>query len=165
MAYFKYFEGIPEIVYDKLREEVKRRAMRKLPEEEIVIRSLIPQDLGLATPEWTFNIVTGIWNTLINTTIADETYIGIYGILYSMSDTQAVAQLKIECMESDERYWEVQGCNFSENASFFFDDPVIADQNTNITITGYGVDDVVAEKICFFGVVAEKKGLLVQGNS
>jgi len=152
------------IIYSKLVQELKRRARRELTEEEIVIRPLRPEDLGLATPEWTFNIVTTTWNVMINITIADLTWIGIYGVLYAMSDTQAVSQLEMKSMGNTERYWQIQGCNFTENSSFFFDDPVLIDQNTNLTINGYGVANEANEKICFLGVVVEKEGILIQGN-
>jgi len=164
MTYYYYFKGIPLAVYSKLVEELKRRAMRELPKEDIIIRPLRPEDLGLATPEWTFNIVTTTWNIMINTTIADVTWIGIYGVLYAMSDTQAVSQVRIRSMQDWERYWQIQGCNYTESSSFFFDDPLIIDQNTNILIEGYGVANGVAEKICFLGVIAEKKGLLIKGG-
>ena len=164
MTYFYYFRGVPLYVYSKLVTELKKRAIRELTEEELTIRPLRPEDLGLATPEWTFNIVTATWNVLIKTTIADLTWIGIYGLIYANSDTQSVTQLKVTSMNNIERYWQVQACNFTENSSFFFDDPVIIDQNTSILIEGYGVADGTAEKICFLGVVVEKKGLLIKGG-
>lgn len=162
MTYYYYFKGVPLVTYNQLVQELKRRAIRELPEEDIIIRPLRPEDLGLATPEWTFNIATTTWNVMINTTIADLTWIGIYGIIYANSDTQSVTQLKITSMNNIERYWQIQACNFTESASFFFDDPVMIDQNTNITINGYGVANEVAEKICFLGVVVEKEGILIQ---
>jgi len=164
MTYYYYFRGVPLYVYSKLVTELKRRAMRELTEEDIIIRPLRPEDLGLATPEWTFNIVITTWNVMINTTIADLTWIGIYGVLYAMPDNQAVSQLEIVSMGNNERFWQIQGCNFTENSSFFFDDPVMIDQNTNLRIRGYGVANEVAEKICFLGVVVEKGGILIQGN-
>jgi len=164
MTYFYYFRGVPLEIYGKLVMELKRRSLRELREEEIIVRPLRPEDLGLGTPEWTFNIITTTWNVMINTTIADLTWIGIYGILYAISNTQAVSQLEIVSMGNNERYWQIQGCNFTENSSFFFDDPVIIDQNTNITINGYGVANGATEKICFLGVVVEKKGILIQGT-
>jgi len=164
MTYFYYFRGVPLSVYNSLVTELKRRAMWELAEKDIVIRPLRPEDLGLATPEWTFNIVTTTWNVMINTTIADLTWVGIYGVLYAVLDTQAVSQLEVISMGNNERYWQIQGCGFTENSSFFFDDPVMIDQNTNITINGYGVVNGAAEKICFLGVVVEKGGILIQRN-
>lgn len=164
MTYYYYFKGVPLAVYSKLVQELKRRAMSELPEEDIIIRPLRPEDLGLATPEWDFNIVTTVWNTMINTTIADLTWIGIYGILYANSDTQSVTQLKVWSMGNVERYWHIQACNYTENSTFFFDDPVMVDQNTSILMEGYGVANNANEKICFLGVVIEKKGMLIRGN-
>lgn len=165
MAYYYYFKGVPLVVYNTLIKELKRRATRELADQDIIIRPLRPEDLGLGTPEWTFNITTTTWNTMINTTVADVTWIGIYGVLYAMSDTQAVTQLKVTSMNEVQRFWQIQGCNYTENSTFFFDDPVIIDQNTNILLEGYGVANGSAEKICFLGVVVEKMGLLIRGGS
>jgi len=149
--------------YKRMVEDLKRKAMKELnlPEEEIVVRSLRPTDLGLATPAWSFNIATTVWNTMVNTTVADNRFIGINGIVYLETSAQSISELKITRMGKVSSYWNIEGLILCENPYMFVDNPVIADQNTNITIEGYGIGTNTAEKMGFMGAVAEKRGLLI----
>lgn len=166
MAMYFKLEGPALEAYRQMVKDLKEKAMRemKLPESEIIVRSLRPEDLELSTPEWTFNIASSAaWNTMVNNqTIDSNRFVGICGVLIAESGESAVSQIKITRMGQDKRFWQIQGINYLEDAVVFFDDPIIVDQDTPLTISGYGVSTDSAFKCIFIGAVAEKKGLLVQ---
>lgn len=134
-------------------------------ESKFIERQLRPEDIGKSTPEFTFTPSTAsAWNTLVNTyTIADNRYIGIYGIRYlSTDDPLPITQLKITKAGKDVRYWTIQGCNYVENPAMYFHDPITVEQNVPLTIQGYNATATVkAQKIMILGVVMEKEGILV----
>jgi len=165
MAYYFKLEGPALAALTTLTKEVKRIATTqlKVSENEIVTRPLRPEDLGLTNPVWTFNITSAnAWNTLINYTVKSDRFIAINGVLYQISGTPVITQLRITRAGQKKRYWHIQGIEYTENQAMFFDDPVIIEQNTPITIEGYATGTSSDEKLCFFGVVAERKGILIQ---
>lgn len=162
-AIYLKLEGPPLDAQKKMIENLKRRAMKmlNLPASEIVMRALRPTDLDLSTPEWSFNITSGQWNTMVNITVADNRFIGINGIVYLETSSQSISELKITRMGKVAKYLNIEGIILCENPYQFIDDPVIVDQNTNITIEGYGIGTNATEKMGFLGAVAEKRGLLI----
>ncbi|MCD6240466.1 hypothetical protein J7K27_02935 [Candidatus Bathyarchaeota archaeon] len=165
MAYYFKLEGPALAALTAVTKEIKRiaTAQLKVSEDEIVTRPLRPEDLGLSNPVWTFNISSAnAWNTLISHTIPSDRFISINGILYQVSGTAVLTQLRITRAGQKKRYWQIQGAEYTENQTMFFDDPVIVEQNTPITIEGYATATSSDEKLCFLGVVAERKGILIQ---
>lgn len=165
MAYYFQLTGAALEAYRTMLADLREKAMRelKLGPNDIVVRPIRPEDLGLSTPEWTFNIASGTaWNTMINAaTISADRFVGINGVLLAESGELAVSQLKITRMGQVKRYWQIQGVNYLEDAVIFFDDPITVDQKTPITIEGYGVTTDSAFKCIFLGAVAERKGMLI----
>ena len=86
MAFYEKLEGAALDAYVQMVRKLRETAASelKLPEEELVFRPLRPEDLGLTTPEWTFNVAsTATWNKIIDAkTIADNRFVGINGISY-----------------------------------------------------------------------------------
>lgn len=164
MHYTK-MEGPALEAYGELRRELLARAMKELalPADQIVIRDLRPEDLGLSTSEFTFSLTSAAaWNNLVNTyTIADMRFVGLLGVRYPMSSAQAVTQLKVTRAQSVSRIWQIQGLNFLENEQVYFDDPAIVDQRQQLTIQAYCPTTNAAEKLMLLGVVAEKRGVLL----
>jgi len=165
MAYYFKLEGNALAAYNKMVHVLIDKAMRelKLPREEVVVRPLRPEDVGLTTPVWTFNVASAnAWNIMINEKIInDNRFVGINGVLYGESGTGAVTQLEITRQGEIKRYWQVQDVNFLEDAAVFFDDPVTVDQNTTITVKGYATAIEADLRLSFLGAVAEKRGLLI----
>lgn len=166
MVYTPKLEGASLSALKYTNANIKERAMKELglKEDEIVVRDLRPEDVGLSTPEWTFNIASGTaWNTMIDAaTISDSRFISIVGIMVMESTDSVVSQLKVTRGGQVKRYWQIQGANYLEDATMYFSDPIIVDQNTSITVEGYGVSTDSAFKCVLIGLVAEKKGLLIQ---
>jgi len=156
MAFYEKLEGPALVAYTKTLNIVKTRAIQE--------RMLRPEDLGLSTPVWTFNISSAnAWNTIIdNAQIADSRFVGIYGLLLGESGTSVVTQLKVTRMGEVVRYWQIQDVNFLESPVIYFDDPITIDQNTTIKIEAYADATDSEWRATFLGVVAEKRGLLVK---
>ena len=163
-----YFEltGDAYEAYRQMVEELRSRARSqlKVSDESLVTRPLRPEDVGLTTPKWEFNISSAdAWNTLIdNKTIADNRFVGINGVLYGMSAQGAVTMLRVKRAGDIVRYWPIQDLNYLENATAFFDDPVMVDQNQPITLEGYATKTSSTERIVLLGAVVEKRGILVK---
>ena len=150
--------GLKDNLYARAQKELKLR------KEGLVDRDLRPEDIGLSNPVWTFNVSSSsAWNTLVNAaTIADNRFVGIYGVLIGVSGTAAVTQLRITRAGQKKRYWQIQDGNFREDATIYFDDPIIVDQNTTITIEGYATATDSTFRLTFLGMAVEKKGVLIQ---
>ena len=164
MTSYTEFKGIALDARNKLADSLVNRAMKELnlSREDIILRELRPEDVSLGTPEWTHSLTAATWGNIVaSTTIADNRFVGIYGVRYAQTGAQSVSQLKVNRKGADVRYWQIQGVAQTENGILFFDDPVIADQNTTLAITGYPVTTAAAEKLILVGLVAEKVGLLV----
>jgi len=163
--YYKKLEGPALEAYRAMVAKLKEKAMKelKLGPDEIVIRPLRPEDIGLSTPEWTFNLSSsGAWNTVIdNKTISDNRFVGINGVLVEESGEMAGTQVKITRMGQDVRYWQIQGANMTEDSTLYFDDPVTIDQNTTLTVQIYARSTDSDFQLCFLGAVAEKRGVLI----
>jgi len=164
MGFYPELRGVTLQAYKEMMDSLKATAMKelKLGAKEIVTRALRPEDIGMPDPKWEFNIPTAdAWNIMVdNKAIEDNRFVGINGIFYPVSATQAVNQIEIVKEGTTARYWHIQGINNLENATVYVDDPITIDQNTTITIRGYAVA-ASTETICFLGGVAERRGLLI----
>ena len=166
MAYYQKLEGPAMQAFELMVSELFGKAKKelKLDKPDLVLRPLRPEDIGLTTPKFEFNIATAdAWNTLIdNKAIADNRFVGINGVLYAKSAQGVVAQLEIKRAGDVKRYWQIQDINYWEDATVFFDDPVLVDQNQPINIRAYATATSSTERICFLGAVVEKRGLLIK---
>ncbi len=165
MGFYPKFEGVPVTAYNKMKKELKRRAMQAgLAESDIVIRSLRPEDLELTTPQWTFTLSSTVGYVLMIATVSidDLRWVGINGICYTNA-APAVNQLKIVRAGSDARVWNIQEAQHNENDSIWADDPVIVNQNETLAVYQYcsAATTQSAELIVFYGLVAEKRGIVV----
>lgn len=164
MASYTELKGAALDARNQLADALMTRAKQELSlsEADLVIRELRPEDVGYGTSEFTNSVVTTVTNNLISSvTIANNRFIGIYGIRYAQTAPQSISQLAVTRKGSVVRYWQIQGVQSTENGNMFFDDPVIVDQNTVLNVSGYPVTTNTAEKIVFLGLVVEKAGILV----
>lgn len=138
--------------------EIKRRAMKELglPESEIVVRSLRPEDIGLTTPEWTDTAGSAAWADYVSTTVGDQKFILINGTNKSEA---YITQVRITREGKVAAIWNIQACEKLRDNSLFFE-PVLCDQNTLLHIEQYGPGGST-EELILFGAVAEPKGLTI----
>lgn len=144
--------------------ETARKRLGVLNDNDLVQRYLRPTDVDSAlNPEWTFNLSATGWNTIVNNkTVADNRFIGICGVSYPQSTTQAATEIRIDRMGQTVRYWNIQDINMTENLVMYFEDPIIVEQKTPISILAYARSIGATEKIVFIGETVEKVGVLVQ---
>ena len=165
MTQYHELKGVPLDAYNKCCNEILKRAQDQLglPREEIILRDLRSDDLGV-TGKWKFSCTsTAGWNTLVATyPITDNRFICISGIFTEMS-TPVVHTIKITRAGSVARWWNVQRVGLQDDNEMHIDDPIIVDQNQTITIEGYNglTSTHTAEEIGFIGCVAEKRGMLI----
>jgi len=140
---------------------VKELSLRR---EEIVVRMLRPEDVGLSTPEWTFNLASGdSWNNnMVNSTIADGRYVVIAGVMVGESSAQASTQLRVTSAGKKVRYWQPQNVNYTQDNMMWFTDPIITGQNETLTIDIYATSADADHQLQLLGATVERKGLLVQ---
>jgi len=165
MTQYHELRGVPLDAYNKCCNELLRRAQDQLglPREELILRDLRSDDLGV-TGKWKFSITTTSgWNTLVNTyTIADNRFICISG-MFTEETTPLIHSIKITRAGSVSRWWNVQRVALQDDNELHVDDPIIVDQNQQITIEGYnGLTSTDAtHEFGFIGCVAEKRGLVI----
>ena len=165
MTQFHELKGVPLDAYNKCCNEILSRAQLQLglPREEIILRDLRSDDVGV-TGKWKFAVATSLgWNTLVDTyTVADNRFICISGI-FTEESTPAIHTIKITRAGSVARWWNVQRVGLVEDNEMHVDDPIIVDQNQTLDIDGYNglTATTTEEEIGFIGCVAEKRGLLI----
>jgi len=180
MAIYKTLEGPALDAYRRLVSDLKSRAQTQLnlPESEIVIRNLLPSDLGAnaSTPDYNVGLSALTWTPIVNAQqIANGRFVGIYGFVVRNAGTgvtgvgnnllpyaPAVEQIRITREGTTARYWNVKEIPQWEDQTGYVDDPVSVDQNTSITIEGLArTASSIATTFNIIGVVAEKRGLLI----
>jgi len=156
-------KGVALDAYNRMVREMISKATRELGlgADGLVIRPLRPEDLGLPAPAWSFNLTApNSWNTAVNTTIADNRFVGINGIFHNEALGRAT-QVKITRKGSETRYWDVTWIRDTQNKIAFADDPVIFDQNTSVKIEIYCTTASTLTDFGFLGAVVEKRGMLI----
>ena len=138
--------------------EIKSRAMRELglPESEVIIRPIRPEDIGLGTSEWTDTAGSSAWAEYVNTTVGDQKFLLINGV---QKITAFADQLKITREGKVAAIWNIQACEQLRDKSLYFE-PVLCDQNTLLFIEHYG-NSASTTKLILFGAVAEPRGLTI----
>ncbi len=160
---YPQFKGVPFIAYDVLVKKLKKQAKEEmgLPESEIVVRSLRPEDIGFTNPIFASTTSADTWTNSVNTyTIADNRYVGIHGVVFD-ADENTVVALRITREGKTARIWAIQQVSGFEDKAGYADDPITIEQNTQITIEEYGLATTKTNEICLLGVVVERRGLLI----
>ena len=128
-----------------------------LPESELTVRSLIPQDLGLTT--WSLNLAAVGWNAgVINTSVADNRFICITGVSYAGTAAESVrvrvgastvAQFSIEM---------VPGITTTHHIDI---QPILAQQNLPVVCDVFASAISATDNVILEGITVEKRGLLI----
>ena len=170
MTFYGELKGTPLDARNKCCNEVLRRAQQQLglPREEIILRPLRPEDIGYAQPKFKNSISTTLgWNYLVTTyTMADNRFVCISGIFTEESTPTRVHQIRITRAGSVARIWNVQRVAMQDDKQMHVDDPIIIDQNIQLSVEGYnGLLTTTSantwEEFGFIGCVAEKRGMII----
>ena len=139
--------------------ELKQIAMKELGlgEDELTVRSLRPEDLGVSGA-WSFNIGTAnAWNNIISSSLGDNRFLMITRVTYTGS---AITQVRVVAGGSTKEVWSIQHIPAMETPTFIDLTPTIIKQNQSISIDVYATS-AGTESLIFDGVVIEKKGLVL----
>ena len=129
-----------------------------LPESELTVRSLIPQDLGLTT--WSLNLATAnAWNAnVISTSVADNRFLCITGVSYAGT---AAEQIRVRVGASTVAQFSIEQVPGITTTHHVDISPILAQQNLPVQVDVYasaisGTDNVILE-----GMTIEKRGMVV----
>ena len=126
-----------------------------LPESELTVRSLIPQDLGLQT--WSFNLAATGWNTVVSTNVSDSRFLCITGVAYSGS---ACEQIRVRVGASTVAQFSIE--KIPGLVSHYEDiQPILAQQNIPVVIEAFASAIAVGDNVILEGITIEKKGMLL----
>lgn len=154
--------GIPAVaepVPTTCREKAIFLAMQQLglPREELTVRSLIPQDLGLTT--FSLNLAAVGWNTgVINTNVADNRFLCITGITYNGT---ACEQIRIRVGASTVAQFSIQQVPLITTTHHIDIAPVLAQQNLPISVDAFASAISATDEVIFEGHTIEKRGMLI----
>lgn len=168
-AYF-YMQGPALEAFKNLNNNLLSKAKGELGQNTpLITRQMVPEDVELDSEDssykyrwWSTLSSTGATaNTMIDSrTIADNRFIGIYGVTIASSDT--ASQIEVTRKGSLTRKWNVQSAGYTQDNTLYFDDPFTCDQNTTLKVEVYA-SSAAAEgsNVIFHGITVEKKGLTV----
>jgi len=152
--------GMPVVAPTTCQGRAIALAMQQLglPESELTVRSLIPQDLGLTT--WSLNLaVANAWNPgVINASVADNRFLCITGVSYAGTAAEqvrvrvgasTVAQFSIE---------QVPGITTTHHVDI---SPILAQQNLPVQVDIYASAISGADNVILEGVTVEKRGMVI----
>lgn len=139
------------------REKLLSIAMREsgLPQEELVTRGLIPSDFGLSY--WGFDLTANMWNTLVSTSVPDQTWVSIDGLSYA---GDSVTELKVTAGGAVKEIWNVQFVSVLENKMWLDPTPTIVKQNQMLSISAYSKNTTSGDSIALLGTVVQKVGIV-----
>ena len=139
--------------------KLKQMAMKELNlgEEELTVRSLRPEDLGVSGA-WSFNIGSAnAWNNIISASLGDNRYLAITGVTYVGS---AITQIRMVLGGSVNEIWNIQAIPAMETPKYIDLTPTAIKQNQSISIDVWSTA-TGTESLVFDGIVVEKKGLVL----
>ncbi len=154
--------GVPVVVPEvptTCREKAIFLAQQQLglSEDELTVRSLIPQDLGLTT--FSLNLAQVGWNTgVINTNVADNRFLCIQGITYNGS---ACEQIRIRVGASTVAQFSIQQVPLITTTHHIDIAPVLAQQNLPISVDAFASAISATDEVIFSGHTIEKRGMLI----
>ena len=155
-------------IYQECRNRAINAARTGMPGVRLTVRGLLPSDLGETNEIWSDQLTTtanAYQNSIIaSQNIANERYIGIYGLTYI--GTQAVRALRWTVKATKIAVWDLTPI-LSDDVRLdartgYTPAPFIVPQNIGVTVEQYplgGVEaGIQAANIAYLGVVVEKAG-------
>ncbi len=138
--------------YNKACLEILRRIEEqlKLPREEIILRRLISQDLGLKEPFYKFNFEKGLNKNIIKTT-PKRRFLAVNG--FTIPKNCSISQIIVWRGGKKTRHWHVEGFE----GTYFLDDPFLVNMDQSLRIDMYS-ESKKTQKLIFHGSITEERG-------
>jgi len=162
----KELSGLALDAQNKMISELRAKGDREIGPGKWILRPLRPEDVELTTSGWLLTCSTnsawGTFSELNTVTIDDQRFVGINGVFYTNANPE-VTQLKIEKAGRTVRHWHIQPVPDFQNKRAWFTDPIIIDQNTQLTVNHFNETDTTQTKehLGFLGYVVEPRGLVI----
>lgn len=153
--------GVPSVAEPTTcREKAIQLAIQQLglPESELTIRSLIPQDLGLTT--WSVNLASAnAWNSgVISTNVADNRFLCITGVSYAGT---AAEQIRVQVGASTVAQFSIEQVPGITTTHHIDITPILAQQNLPVSVDIYASAISATDNVILEGVTIEKRGMLL----
>ena len=129
-----------------------------LSRDQLTVRSLRPDDLGLGST-WSMNLANiNAWNTTVNTTVADNTFICLNSVSYSGTAAESVRVIAGSSVVAEFSIEHIPGITTTHTASI---PDIIIEQNLPIRIEVYASAVSATDNVILSGTIVEKRGLVV----
>ncbi len=129
-----------------------------LSRDQLTVRSLRPDDLGLGST-WSMNLaVANAWNTTVNTNVADNRFICLKSISYAGAAAEAIRITAGGSVVLETNIQRIPGITTTHTASIR---NVVVEQNNPIRIEVYASAVSATDQLILSGSVVEKRGLLL----
>ena len=154
--------GVPtpvEAVPTTCRERAIALAKQQLglPESELTVRSLIPQDLGLQT--WSLNLAAVGWNSgVINTAVADNRFLCITGVSYAGT---AAEQVRVRVGASTVANFNIERVAGITTTHHIDIAPILAQQNLPVVVDVYASVISATDNVILVGTTVERAGMVI----
>jgi len=129
-----------------------------LSRDQLTIRSLRPDDLGLGST-WSMNLASAnAWNTTVNTNVGDNRFICLKSVSYSGTAAESVRITAGSSRVAEFNIQQIPGITTTHTASIR---EVIVEQNMPIRIEVYASAISATDTLILSGTVVEKKGMVL----
>lgn len=151
---------VPPTVPTTCRERAIQLATQQLglPESELTIRGLLPQDLGLTT--WSLNLASAnAWNSgVINTSVADNRFLCITGVSYAGTSAEQVRVSVGASTVANFNIERVAGITTTHHIDIA---PILAQQNLPVRVDVYASVVSATDNLILEGYTIEKRGMVL----
>jgi len=164
-------------IWSAAAKELLKLAEEALPGKRLILRDLIPLDLGLTNNEWIET--SGADNAWADTsiaamTMADNRFVAIIGVkVISGHTTPPISALKFNVGGSEVARWDLypafvaytlttSGATEHVNPVCITEGPIIITQNAPFTIAEYTIEAAAVYKMAVLGLVCEPEGKTIK---
>ena len=128
-----------------------------LPESELTVRGLLPQDLGLTT--WSLNLAAVGWNNgVINTAVADNRFLCITGVSYAGTSAESVRVRVGASTVANFNIERIAGITTTHHIDIA---PILAQQNLPVVVDVYASVISATDNVILVGTTVEKRGMVI----
>ena len=129
-----------------------------LSRDQLTVRSLRPNDVGLGNT-WSMDLaVANSWNTTVNSAVADNTFICLNSVSYSGTDAEAIRVTAGASVVAEFNIQRIPGISTTQTIRI---PDIIIEQNEPIRIEVYASAISATDAVIISGTVVEKMGLLL----
>ena len=129
-----------------------------LSRDQLTIRSLRPDDLGLGST-WSMNLATAnAWNTTVNTNVGDNRFICLKSVSYSGTAAESVRITAGSSVVAEFNIQQIPGITTTHTARIR---EVVVEQNMPIRIEVYASAIAATDTLILSGTVVEKRGMVL----